>query len=168
MVSFRDQILSRDFYRRRKKAVFLPLVTKREPTRMNMELKSVSRKVMFSDEGVPFNADNCPVRDVVDVVGGIWSSLILLLLADGPKRFGAVRRQVPDISQRMLTQTLRDLQRDGYVHREVFPTQPPSVEYSLTDLGHSISLPLVQLVTWAKNNHEEVRKARSRYDNVPD
>jgi len=101
---------------------------------MNMELKSIARKFMCSDEGVPFNAENCPVRDVVDVVGGKWSSLILLLLADGPKRFGAIRRQVPDISQRMLTQTLRDLQRDGYVHREVFPTQPPSVEYSLTDL----------------------------------
>ena len=129
-----------------------------------MELKSIRRKVMCSDDGVPFNAANCPVRDVVDVVGGKWSSLILLLLADGPKRFGAVRRQVPDISQRMLTQTLRDLQRDGYVHREVFPTQPPSVEYSLTDLGHSISLPLVQLVTWAKNNHEEVRKARKLFD----
>lgn len=133
---------------------------------MNMELKSITRTIICSDDGVTFNASNCPVRDVVDVVGGKWSSLILLLLADGPKRFGAVRRQVPDISQRMLTQTLRDLQRDGYVHREVFPTQPPSVEYSLTDLGHSIGAPLIHLVSWAKNNHEHVREARLKFDNA--
>ena len=119
---------------------------------------------MCSDDGVPFNAANCPVRDVVDGVGGKWSSLILLLLADGAQRFGAIRRQVPDISQRMLTQTLRDLQRDGYVSREVFPTQPPSVEYSLTELGYSISQPLIELVTWAKNNHSAVRESRLRFD----
>lgn len=131
---------------------------------MNMEIKSVTRKVLYGDDGTVFNAANCPVRDVVDVVGGKWSSLILLLLADGPQRFGAIKRQVPDISQRMLTQTLRDLQRDGYVHREVYPTQPPSVEYSMTDLGRSISLPLMQLVSWAKNNHGAVRDSRARFD----
>lgn len=131
---------------------------------MNMELKSVTRKIMCSAEGIPFNAANCPVRDVVDVVGGKWSTLILLLLVDRPLRFGVIRRQVPDISQRMLTQTLRDLQRDGYVHREVFPTQPPSVEYSLTELGQSITLPLMQLVSWAHNNHQQVRVARERFD----
>lgn len=131
---------------------------------MNMELKSVTRRIMYSDEGMAFNASNCPVRDVVDVVGGKWSSLILLLLADGPQRFGAIRRSVPDISQRMLTQTLRDLQRDGYVRREVFPTQPPSVEYSLTELGHSISQPLIQLVSWAKTNHSAVRQSRALFD----
>ena len=80
---------------------------------------------------------NCPIRNVVQNVFDKWSSLLLMALAEQPYRFGALRRLVPDISQRMLTQTLRDLQRDGYVHREVFPTKPPSVEYSLTEIGHS-------------------------------
>jgi DNA-binding HxlR family transcriptional regulator len=143
---------------------FAPGNQKGTDTVMLIDPKSVARKIMCVEEGVPVAADDCPVRDVVDVVGGKWSSLILLLLVNGPRRFGMIRRTVPDISQRMLTQTLRDLQRDGYVHRDVFPTQPPSVEYSLTPLGHSISQPLAQLVFWAKENHVAVRDARSRYD----
>ncbi|TIO13336.1 MAG: helix-turn-helix transcriptional regulator, partial [Mesorhizobium sp.] len=71
---------------------------------------------------------------------------------------------VPDISQRMLTQTLYDLQRDGYVHREVFPTKPPSVEYSLTDLGRSMFAPLQMLIHWAELNHDAVREARVAFD----
>jgi DNA-binding HxlR family transcriptional regulator len=110
------------------------------------------------------NLANCPVRDVVQNIFGKWTSLLMLALAEKPYRFGELRRLVPDISQRMLTQTLRDLQRDGYVHREVFPTKPPSVEYSLTDLGRSMFEPLNQLVQWAENNHENVRKARARFD----
>ena len=74
----------------------------------------------------------CPIRDVLDQIGDKWSTLLLLTLADGPQRFGAIKRMVPDISQRMLTQTLRDLQRDGLINRTVFPTTPPSVEYRLT------------------------------------
>ena len=70
----------------------------------------------------------------------------MMALAEQPYRFGELRRLVPDISQRMLTQTLHDLQRDGYVHREVFPTKPPSVEYSLTDLGRSMFEPLSALL----------------------
>ena len=107
---------------------------------------------------------DCPVRDVVQHIFGKWASLLMLALAERPYRFGALRRLVPDISQRMLTQTLRDLQRDGYVHREVFPTKPPSVEYSLTDLGRSMFEPLLQLVQWAENNHGAVREARRRFD----
>ena len=87
----------------------------------------------------------------------------MMALAEQPYRFGALRRLVPDISQRMLTQTLRDLQRDGYVHREVFPTKPPSVEYSLTELGHSMFESLQHLLHWAENNHETVRAARARF-----
>ena len=87
-----------------------------------------------------------------------------MALAEKPYRFGELRRLVPDISQRMLTQTLLELQRDGYVHREVFPTKPPSVEYSLTDLGRSMFGPLHQLVQWAELNHEAVREARSAFD----
>jgi DNA-binding HxlR family transcriptional regulator len=107
---------------------------------------------------------NCPVRDVIQTISGRWSSLIMMALAEQPYRFGALRRLVPDISQRMLTQTLQDLQRDGYVHREVFATKPPSVEYSLTDLGRSMYEPLSALLQWAERNHGAVRAARADFD----
>lgn len=107
---------------------------------------------------------NCPIRDVVQGVFGRWSGLLLSALAERSYRFGELRRLVPDISQRMLTQTLRDLQRDGYVHREVFPTKPPSVEYSLTDLGRSMFGALHVLLQWAETNHAAVRQARARFD----
>ncbi|MCG6858347.1 MAG: helix-turn-helix transcriptional regulator [Salaquimonas sp.] len=114
--------------------------------------------------GEPFTADNCPVRDVLANVAGKWNSLILLTLDEGPKRFSALRREVPDISQRMLTQTLRDLQRDGYISREVFPTKPPSVEYALTDLGRSFLTIMKPLVTWSLENHGAIREARRAFD----
>src|SRR5580698_10174327 len=107
---------------------------------------------------------NCPVRDVVDVISGRWSSLLMTALAEHPCRFGELRRLVPDISQRMLTQTLHELQRDGYVHRVVFPTKPPGVEYSLTDLGHSMFDALNVLIQWADDNHAAVTAARLRFD----
>ncbi|TKT80087.1 helix-turn-helix domain-containing protein [Aquamicrobium sp. LC103] len=107
---------------------------------------------------------NCPIRDVFNNIGGKWNSLLVALLAERPYRFGELRRLVPDISQRMLTQTLRELQRDGYVHREVFPTKPPSVEYSLTDLGRSMFGPLNELMRWADHNAAAVREARARFD----
>jgi DNA-binding HxlR family transcriptional regulator len=107
---------------------------------------------------------DCPVRDVIAGISGKWASLLMMALAERPYRFGELRRLVPDISQRMLTQTLHDLQRDGYVRRQVFPTKPPSVEYSLTDLGRSMSEPLQQLVAWAERNHHAVRAARAEFD----
>ncbi|NZD61869.1 helix-turn-helix transcriptional regulator [Rhizobium sp. WYCCWR 11290] len=109
---------------------------------------------------------NCPVRDMMQQIGGKWSTLLLEVLAARPHRFGELRRMLPDISQRMLTQTLRDLQRDGYIHREVFPTKPPSVEYSMTELGRSLYQPLSQLLNWAEANHDAVRAARSRFDSA--
>ncbi|GLS41473.1 transcriptional regulator [Mesorhizobium tianshanense] len=112
------------------------------------------------------NIADCPVRDVIQGINNKWSSLLMMALAEKPYRFGELRRLVPDISQRMLTQTLHDLQRDGYVHREVFPTKPPSVEYSLTDLGRSMFGPLHQLLQWAERNHGAVRDARAAFDNT--
>ncbi len=111
---------------------------------------------------------NCPVRDLISQIGGKWSVLLLETLAKRPYRFGELRRLVPDISQRMLTQTLRDLQRDGYVDREVFPTKPPSVEYRMTALGHSLYEPLALLLNWAEANHEAVKAARARFDQSQD
>jgi DNA-binding HxlR family transcriptional regulator len=115
----------------------------------------------ISDGG---NIANCPVREVIQGVSGKWRSLLMMALAEQPYRFGELRRLVPDISQRMLTQTLHDLQRDGYVHREVFPTKPPGVEYSLTDLGRSMFVAFHQLILWAELNHDAVRKARAAFD----
>lgn len=112
----------------------------------------------------PGNLANCPVRNVVQNIFTKWASLLLMALAERPYRFGELRRLVPDISQRMLTQTLRDLQRDGYVHREVFPTKPPSVEYSLTDMGRSMFDSLQHLLGWADANFDKVRTARERFD----
>jgi DNA-binding HxlR family transcriptional regulator len=114
--------------------------------------------------GMVFSGHDCPVRDVVDNIGGKWNTLMILALADGPMRFSALRRLIPDISQRMLTQTLRDLQRDGYIGRQVFPTQPPSVEYSLTPLGQSFLVLVKGLVHWSVEHHQAIRTARAAYD----
>lgn len=112
----------------------------------------------------PEGLENCPIRQVIAPIGGKWSTLLMAALAEKPYRFGELRRMVPDISQRMLTQTLRDLQRDGYVDRTVFPTKPPSVEYCLTPLGRSLFQPLRDLMDWAEANFAEVNAARLRYD----
>lgn len=106
----------------------------------------------------------CPVRDVLDRIGDKWSTLILVTLANGPHRFSAVQRAVPDISKRMLTQTLRDLERDGLIARTVFPTKPPSVEYRLTPLGETLLEPLTVLVHWADRSHAAIKSARLAYD----
>ncbi|MDR6818424.1 DNA-binding HxlR family transcriptional regulator [Neorhizobium sp. 2083] len=111
-----------------------------------------------------WDMENCPVRDVLDRIAGKWSTLLLEALSRQPFRFGELRRLVPDISQRMLTQTLRDLQRDGYIDRKVFPTKPPSVEYRMTELGHSLFEPLSKVLQWAEANHPSVKAARVKYD----
>nr|WP_246594424.1 helix-turn-helix domain-containing protein [Mameliella sediminis] len=109
-------------------------------------------------------AENCPVRDVLDRVGQKWTLLILIALENGPQRFSALQRKVGDISKRMLTQTLRDLERDGMISRTVYPTKPPAVEYALTDLGRSALLPIAQLSDWASANHDAIRAARAAFD----
>jgi DNA-binding HxlR family transcriptional regulator len=111
----------------------------------------------------PVAITDCPVRDVLDHIGDKWTTLIVLTLSARPYRFGELRRSIPDISQRMLTQTLRDLQRDGLVSRHVFPTLPPSVEYRLTPLGTSLLAPLSELIQWANAHHGEIRVARDKF-----
>ena len=106
----------------------------------------------------------CPVRDVLDRIGDKWSTLVLGTLAAGPHRFSAVQRAIPDISKRMLTQTFRDLERDGLIARAVFPTKPPSVEYRLTPLGATILEPLAFLVRWADRSHAAIRDSRLAFD----
>ena len=113
----------------------------------------------------PIDPD-CPVRDVLDRIGDKWSTLILVTLANGPHRFSAAQRAIPDISKRMLTQTFRDLERDGMIARTVFPTKPPSVEYRLTPLGETILEPLGVLVQWADRSQAAIRDARLAFDEV--
>jgi DNA-binding HxlR family transcriptional regulator len=107
---------------------------------------------------------HCPVRDVLDHLGDKWTTLIVIALAGGPRRFGELNRSIPDISKRMLTQCLRNLERDGLITRHVFPTSPPSVEYRLADLGRSLLGPLQVLIEWAEANHQTVVDARLRFD----
>jgi DNA-binding HxlR family transcriptional regulator len=109
-----------------------------------------------------FSGD-CPVRDVLDRIGDKWSVLVVLRLGRKAERFRALLRAVQGISQRMLTVTLRGLERDGLVHREVFDTRPPSVEYSLTPLGVSLLDHVNALANWAMDNEPAVRAARSKY-----
>ena len=115
-------------------------------------------------EGAPDDPGICPVRDVLDRVGQKWTLLLLIALTAGPLRFSALQRQVGDISKRMLTQSLRQLERDGLISREVFPTKPPSVEYALTELGQSALGPIAVLTDWADRNHGRIRAARTAFD----
>jgi len=104
------------------------------------------------------------VREVLNRVGDKWSVLIVQLLADGPKRFSELRRAIEGISQRMLTLTLKGLERDGLVTRTVYPTIPPRVEYELTDLGRTLRKPIQALAQWAQENRERIQQSRNHYD----
>ncbi|WP_105168933.1 winged helix-turn-helix transcriptional regulator [Pseudoalteromonas sp. T1lg23B] len=111
-----------------------------------------------------YNDETCPIRNVIAQIGDKWSMLILFALVDGADRFNSLKSRIIGISQRMLTQTLRDLEREGYVKRTVFPEVPARVEYELTAMGKGIVKPLYQLVTWADEHHDEIHKARKAYD----
>jgi DNA-binding HxlR family transcriptional regulator len=102
----------------------------------------------------------CPVSDVFRRVGDKWSMLLVILLGARPYRYNELHRAVEGISQRMLTRTLRGLETDGLVSREVFPTVPPSVEYSLTPLGRSLLEPLSALADWAVDHAQDIAEAR--------
>jgi DNA-binding HxlR family transcriptional regulator len=109
--------------------------------------------------------DSClAVRDVLNRVGDKWSVLVVVLLSGGPLRFNELRRTIEGISQRMLTLTVRGLERDGLVTRTVYPSVPPRVDYELTTLGRTLLGPVRALSTWAEKNREEVQKARLKFD----
>ena len=108
--------------------------------------------------------EECPIRNVVAHVGDKWSILIFFALVDGPDRFNSLKSRIEGISQRMLTQTLRDLERDGYVKRTVYPEVPVKVEYELTALGKGITKSLWGLVSWADKHRAKIDNARAAYD----
>ncbi len=107
---------------------------------------------------------NCPIRNVLSRVGDKWSMLVLFTLENNDnQRFKELQRNIPDISQKMLTATLKMLECDGLIHREVFPEIPPRVEYSLTEKGKSL-LPLIDnLLSWASENMEDIIESRKQY-----
>src|SRR6187431_1039177 len=125
-----------------------------------------------SQEGTPMSPRNkrtetCPaVREVLHRVGDKWSVLIVDFLGDGPMRFSDLRRAIEGISQRMLTLTLRGLERDGLVQRTVFPTVPPRVDYALTPLGETLLEPVSALALWAQGHRAEVYQAREAFDKL--
>jgi DNA-binding HxlR family transcriptional regulator len=104
------------------------------------------------------------VREVLNRVGDKWSVQVVALLGDGKKRFSELRRAIEGISQRMLTLTLKGLERDGLITRTMYPTIPPRVEYELTKLGRSLLIPIIGLGGWAAQNRERIQTARERYD----
>lgn len=106
---------------------------------------------------------NHPAREVLGQIGDKWSSLVIITLSQHPKRFGELKREIPGISQRVLTQTLRQLEMNGLLNRYVFPTRPPNVEYSLTPLGESFLIPLWSVTNWADIHHPKIQKARKRF-----
>lgn len=107
------------------------------------------------------------INAVLSRVGDRWSVLVIFTLRDGRRRFNELKREL-DISQRMLSLTLRDLERDGLVSRHYHPTIPPKVEYELTDLGRSLRQPVEVLARWALDNHAAIDSARAAFDRAQD
>src|SRR5580698_10582475 len=122
-----------------------------------------------SSDLTPLQESSCTfVREVLSLVGDKWSVLVIVLLGDTTRRFNEIKRLVDGISQRMLTLTLRGLERDGLVKRTVFPTVPPRVDYELTELGRSLWKPIEALGGWAREHQGEITAARQRFDGLRD
>ncbi|GAA0444716.1 winged helix-turn-helix transcriptional regulator [Streptomyces stramineus] len=110
--------------------------------------------------------EDCGIRDVLDRIGDKWSVLVVVELAQGVRRFRQLQRAVPGISQRMLTLTVRRLERDGLITRTVYPTVPPQVEYELTPMGHSLTHLVKALADWSAEHREAIAQARHDWDAV--
>src|ERR1700733_5505052 len=122
--------------------------------------RNLSDRAVCGEEGIA-------VREFLTKVGDKWTILIVVCLSQAPgcrARFSGLEKVIPAISQRMLTLTLRNLERDGLITRELFPEVPLRVEYELTDLGHSLLLPMQGLVDWVIENWQQVKAARSGFD----
>jgi DNA-binding HxlR family transcriptional regulator len=108
------------------------------------------------------------ISTLLSRIGDKWTVLVVTTLGDGSRRFNELRREIPSVSQRMLTLTLRNLERDGLVNRTVTPTIPPRVDYALTELGQSLLPPITGLVEWALGNVETIHEAQARFDSEHD
>lgn len=119
---------------------------------------------MVTNPAIREFAADCPTRQVLDRVGDKWSVLIIMLLKDGTLRFSELKRAIAGISHKMLTQTLRSLERDGLVTRTVYPEVPPRVEYALTALGETLYEPIASIHCWAETHIQDVLAAQACYD----
>lgn len=129
---------------------------------------SAAAAAMLEDRG-PCSAghdDSTTIRDVLSRIGDKWSLLIIGMLDAGPQRFTTLQRNITGISHRMLTHTLRSLQRDGLVSRTSYPEIPPRVEYAVTPLGRTLIAPVLGLVLWADANHDEIQRSREAFDDA--
>ncbi len=129
-----------------------------------------ARRAQEGTSAIPGNLhvpEDCrAVSEVLARVGDKWTVLVVSTLGDGPKRFNELRKALGSISQRMLTLTLRGLERDGLVTRTVFPTVPPRVDYELTRLGRSLLEPVSELGLWARKHRAAIQDARQRFDAI--
>lgn len=135
---------------------------------MLVTVECLARRHFLDTEGtilkpIDHNHDCRPVGEILNQIGGKWTVLIITRLAGGPMRFGELKRMIGGISQKMLTATLRDLERDGFVNRTVTPSIPPRVDYELTELGRDLQGPLEAISQWAVKNRERVVAAREKF-----
>ena len=115
------------------------------------------------------NTGGClATREILDRIADKWSLYIVAVLAHGPRRFNELKRGIDGISQRMLTLTLRGLERDGLLTRTMYPTIPPRVDYELTDMGRTLLKPVMALVSWANDNQVAIAEAHARFDDKPE
>jgi DNA-binding HxlR family transcriptional regulator len=108
------------------------------------------------------------ISTLLSRIGDKWTVLVVTTLGEGPRRFNELRREIPSVSQRMLTLTLRNLERDGLVSRTVTPSIPPRVDYALTELGHSLQKPITGLAHWALENVAAIHSAQAQFDTEHD
>jgi DNA-binding HxlR family transcriptional regulator len=130
---------------------------------------SVTNTAVTSDGGAtaadgPCGTDDCGIRDVLDRLGDRWTVLVLVELSKGVRRFSALQRAIPGISQRMLTVTTKRLCRDGLVQRIAYPTIPPQVDYRLTDMGRSLAQTVFDLADWSRAHKDAIADARTHWD----
>ncbi|WDZ86545.1 winged helix-turn-helix transcriptional regulator [Micromonospora cathayae] len=118
----------------------------------------------LSDRTADIVVQACPVREVLDRVAGKWSIMVIIAAADGPVRFTELERSIDGISRRMLTLTLRNLERDGLLHRTVYPVVPPRVDYELTPIARELHESLLSLTGWAQRHRATISAARTAYD----
>ena len=141
----------------------VPTLSSQEGTRM-----SPSHIELPVDMPAPDAGGCVATREILDRIGDKWSLYIVAMLANGPQRFNELKLSIEGISQRMLTLTLRGLERDGLITRTMFPTIPPRVDYELTDMGRTLLEPVMALVNWASENQVAIAEAHKRFDEEPE
>jgi len=152
-------VLTYQFIRR----MVVPAMSSQEGTRMSLSHIELPAHMPTPDDG------GCvATREILDRIGDKWSLYIIAMLAKGPRRFNELKRTIDGISQRMLTLTLRGLERDGLITRTMFPTIPPRVDYELTDMGRTLLEPVMALVGWANQNQLAIAEAHKRFDEKPE